>query len=215
MVSRRALALTAAIAAGLLGCDLSATHSLEPSVAGPSASAIQPSSVPSAEPSAEPSADLGPRPCTPDEPAPEVAERPGIHPPDGLVGTTGGGWELAEVGSFGWREGNTTSEAMGLPAIVPPEATYRGAPGADRLFIAFSEPVSIESWEIITFPWDWYQVDPPAGAESAEWTGGEVDENQALCIAVGEDRDLSLTAKVDFGRGNHAIYRWHVIVPTE
>lgn len=78
-----------------------------------------------------------------------------------------------------------------------------------------SEPVSIQDWEIILFPWAWYEEEPPPGAESAEWTGGRIDESQALCIAVGEVRDFSLTAKVNFGGGNHANYRWRVIVPTE
>lgn len=214
-VSRRTFAWTAALAAGLLGCDFSATHSLEPSVAIPSVAAIKPSESPSLVPSPKPSTNPGPVACSPDEPAPEVAERPGIHPPDGVVGTSGGGWGVAEVGSFEWREGNTISEAIGVPAIVPPEATYRGAHGADRLFIAFSEPVSIESWKIITFPWAWYEEDPPAGAESEVWNGGQVGESQALCIALGEERDFSLTAKVEFGGGNHAIYRWRVIVPSD
>ena len=138
-----------------------------------------------------------------------------MHPPEGLLGSTGGGWEAGEVGSFEWRDGNTISEAIGVPALVPPSVTYLSAPLADRLFIALSEPTAIRSWELILFPWEWYEDPPAYGERSSVWTGATVGEGQSLCFAAKGPGEFSLTANFDFGDGNHAAYRWHLIVPAE
>ena len=152
--------------------------------------------------------------CSPDEPLPTVTDPPGVHPPAALLGSRGAGWATAELGSFEWREGDTISESVGVPAIVPPTVTYTSAPRADPLYLALSERVVIRSWELIYFPWESYEQDPPAGAGSTRWQG-EATDAYALCIPAGEAGEFSLTAELDFGDGNHATYRWHVVIPAD
>ena len=125
---------------------------------------------------------------------------------------TGAGWGAGEGGSFEWREGNTISEGIGVPAIVPPTARYESAPNADILRLTLSEPVAIQAWELTYIPWWWYEEDPPASAASTEWHGN-ASNALALCIPAGEPGEYSLTADLDFGEGDHATYRWHVVIP--
>jgi len=130
-----------------------------------------------------------------------------------MLGSEGGGWAPGELGAFEWREGNTISESVGVPAIVPPAAPYESAPDASMLFLTMSEPVAIRSWELTYFPWEWYEADPPAGSTSTEWLG-EATDAFALCIPAGEPGDYALTVQLDFGGGNHATYRWHIVIPS-
>ena len=206
------IAWTLAIAVMLVGCP-AVPGETSPEASAPAFSATQPTS--SDGESASASEPAQPDTCSPDEPMPPADDRPGVHPPDGLLGSVGGGWTAGELGSFEWREDNTISEGVGVPALVPPSVTYQSAPLADRLLIAFSEPQSVESWELIVFPWAWYEEAPPSDAHSSEWTGGSIPEGEALCVAGEGAGEFSVTANIDFGDGNHAAYRWHLIVPTD
>lgn len=143
---------------------------------------------------------------------PDIADRPGVHPPDGLLGSSGREWGIGEGGGFEWREGDTISEAVGVPAIMPPSVTYRAATNADAVYLSIARPIPVESWEIVLFPWEWYEEEPPPGDATSQWRVSG-DDATTLCIPIGDAGEYSLTANVDFGEGNHATYRWHVIVP--
>ncbi len=169
----------------------------------------------SPRPSPSESGESSPLACILEGPAPSTPTRPGVHPPDALIGSRGGDWEAGELGSFGWREGDTVAEGTGPPAIVPPEVTYRSTAHTGQLHVALSEPVPIEAWGIILFPWSAYDDDPPEDATAEEWAGSHVEPGDALCLTTGGPGDFSLTVKLDFGAENHAAYRWRVIVPDE
>ncbi len=205
------VALLVSLVGMVIGCSSAARVSEPPALA--SSASVASASVELATTPVETGED--PIACSPDEPAPTVEDRPGVHPPDGLLGSTGGGWQAGEVGSFEWRDGDTISEAIGVPALVPPSVTFRSAPLADPLFIALSEPAAIRSWELIFFPWEWYQQAPPSWERGSEWTGRTVGEGESLCFTTQGPGEFSLTAKFDFGDGIHAAYRWPLIVPAQ
>lgn len=123
--------------------------------------------------------------CLLDDPAPSPATRPGVHPPDTVIRSLGGVWEAGEPGSFAWREGDTISHGTGPPAIVPPEITYRSTAHTGQLHVALSEPVPLEEWEIILFPWSAYDDDPPVRATAEEWAGSHGEPGEALCLSTG------------------------------
>jgi hypothetical protein len=203
---------TLVLAVALTACNAGATSvepstSDSPSIAATSRESTPPASLDATDGTAEVTV------CAPPDPLPSGDDAPGVHPPDAMLGSDGTGWEAGEGGSFEWREGNTISEGTGVPAIVPPTATYESAPDAEILRLTLSEPVAIQAWELTYFPWEWYEEDPPAGAESTEWHGTASDAF-ALCIPAGEPGEYSLTADLDFGEGNHATYRWHVVIPS-
>ena len=205
------IAAALVVAVALTACNAGAIN-VEPSQRDmPSGAATSRESAPPASPDAsDGTADV--TVCAPPDPLPSGDDAPGVHPPDAMLGSDRAGWAAGEGGSFEWREGNTISEAVGVPAIVPPTARYESAPNAEILRLTLSEPVAIQAWELTYFAWEWYEDDPPADAESTEWHGAASDAF-ALCIPAGEPGEYSLTANLDFGEGNHATYRWHVVIP--
>lgn len=214
--SRAETVLATIIAAGLMlmGCA-PLSEQPEPSVPGASASPSQ--STASAMPtSAPPSAIATAASCKPQEPVPSAAEDEEL-PPAGLLGSPGGGWGPGELNAFEWREGDVISEGVGAPAIVRPEVTYTSAPAPDMLLVTATRGANIRGWDIHLWPWSWYDLEAlPPGEQATRYQEAAEDSDaavRALCMPAPAPGDYFVSVEFDFGEGNHAAYRWHLVIP--
>lgn len=199
------------ILCGMVICGLAACQgvpipseppSSDPSIT-PTATALAPSATP------EPASAVA---CEPSQPLPSPTDVPGVHPPDALLGSDEGSWQPGEGNSFEWREGNVYSEALGAPVLEPPRTVYEAPAGATNLTVAVAKPIPFESWKVVIFPWRWYDQ-PPIDAKATVIRGHATDGTTAICLNAPAAGEWFLSAVFDFGDGNHAKYRWHLVIP--
>lgn len=105
------------------------------------------------------------------------------------------------------------SEAIGVPVVVPPGSVYKAPAGATNLIVAVAEPIPFEGWEVVIFPWQWYD-EAPAEEQATKIAGREADGTTAICLNAPAAGEWYLSAEFDYGDGNHAKYRWHVVIPS-
>jgi len=142
---------------------------------------------------------------------PAATDPPGVHPPDALLGGDDGSWKAGEGNSFEWREADVYSDAIGVPDAEPPRVIYRAPAGGTELVVAVAEPLPFQTWKVVMFPWAWYDKAPAEG-QPTRLTGKDAAGTLAICLNAPQG-EWFLSAFFDFGDGNHAKYRWHVVIP--
>jgi hypothetical protein len=104
------------------------------------------------------------------------------------------------------------SDGLGVPVVVPPSSVYVAPPGTTDLTVAVAKPVPFQSWELVIFPWAYYD-EPPTDGQPIKLAGQEADGTTAICLGSPAEGEWYLSAEFDFGNGDHAKYRWHLVIP--
>jgi hypothetical protein len=191
----------------LVACEVIAV----PGGSSPSSADTSPPLFASASAGATPASQASAVACEPSQPLPAATDPPGVHPPDALLGADDGSWKAGEGNSFEWREGNVYSDAIGVPDAEPPRVVYRAPAAATELVVTVAKPIPFQTWKVVMFPWEWYDK-PAAEGQPTKLTGQDADGTLAICLNAPEG-EWYLSAFFDFGDGNHAKYRWHVVIP--